>query len=476
MNPLLTFFSTDQSHYIYDTSSNKILKTEKDRWRELKNLYEKGELQKEEHLNLYQDKNLMQDVEVEKLEFETDRDKIKEKLNSGMSRLVLNITSRCNMRCNYCQYSEAYPDIVLNKEKKDMDTGTIESSLDLFKRRTSDQDEEDLKEISFYGGEPLVNFKAIKHAVKEAKKRFGEEIDFKVVTNGILLKEEIAEFLYNQNFQIQVSLDGDKETHNENRVLPDDQPSFSIIKENLEKLRQKDEEYYKEKVIFNATLTPPYELLKINEFFSNNPLTKDNDCFFNFVKQESTSLDWDFSIRESEEYQKKKEKLKELFINAALDKEPEREKIAYRFFYKTLRNIYSRKISTLENTYKPLGTCIAGIKNLFVDVKGNIYPCEKAAPAYKMGSVLKEGFSNERSLNMLDNFTEQMVNKCKRCEALRLCRSCYAKVSHGPKPIDKDKRGRTCNKTKERMKEGLELYCKILEQDPEALHYLIKSS
>jgi len=49
--------------------------------------------------------------------------------------------------------------------------------------------------ISFYGGEPLLEFNLIKEIVKEAEELFkGKDILYNITTNGSLISDEVASF------------------------------------------------------------------------------------------------------------------------------------------------------------------------------------------------------------------------------------------------------------------------------------------
>jgi len=68
--------------------------------------------------------------------------------------------------------------------------------------------------ITFFGGEPFMNFEAMKAAAQHARKlgaERGKDVGFTVTTNGTLLSGEAIEFLWDYDIQTTVSLDGPRE-------------------------------------------------------------------------------------------------------------------------------------------------------------------------------------------------------------------------------------------------------------------------
>lgn len=90
-----------------------------------------------------------------------------------------------------------------------MKNATIEKAVAFFYPFLKEMEGE--IDIVFYGGEPLLAFDAIKHAVfliqernKEEKKKFG----FHLTTNGSLITEKILDFFNRHRFSIMLSFDG----------------------------------------------------------------------------------------------------------------------------------------------------------------------------------------------------------------------------------------------------------------------------
>lgn len=78
-------------------------------------------------------------------------------LTSKLQSICLQVTQDCNLRCKYCAYSENYKNRVHNN--KTMSIETAKKAVDFLIHNSS---ESDIVGISFYGGEPLLNFKLIR--------------------------------------------------------------------------------------------------------------------------------------------------------------------------------------------------------------------------------------------------------------------------------------------------------------------------
>lgn len=128
-----------------------------------------------------------------------------------LSRLTLNVTSSCNLRCSYC-YAEYGK---YGSNSKDLD---IDEFLDVLERisyyyHTIDR-------IQFFGGEPLLAVNKIRAAVSffqgaVAAKVITRMPKFGIVTNGTLLhKNHVISFLKDNNFNVTVSIDGGREITN----------------------------------------------------------------------------------------------------------------------------------------------------------------------------------------------------------------------------------------------------------------------
>ncbi|MBK8808383.1 MAG: 4Fe-4S cluster-binding domain-containing protein [Bacteroidales bacterium] len=134
-----------------------------------------------------------------------------------INSLDLCVVQDCNMKCTYCYahygtYSE-------NLTTSKMTAETARKAVDFLLEHSKDYP---YIKITFFGGEPLLNFEVIKEVVRYAdsearlkKKR----VIYDMVTNGTLLKEAVCQFLLEHNISIIVSLDGYKELNDQTKLF-----------------------------------------------------------------------------------------------------------------------------------------------------------------------------------------------------------------------------------------------------------------
>jgi len=91
--------------------------------------------------------------------------------------------------------------------------------------------------ITFFGGEPLLNFPVVKEVVQYARERAQESqkrIHFSITTNGTLLTGAVNSFMNENRFSVVISFDGDLEMQNSNRPFKGSERSHEITKKRVE--------------------------------------------------------------------------------------------------------------------------------------------------------------------------------------------------------------------------------------------------
>jgi len=144
--------------------------------------------------------------------------------NPPLSFFVILTTTGCNARCFYCFEQGAK---VSNMTEK-----TAHDVADFIKRKGADK-----IKIQWFGGEPLVNIKAIDTISKDLTEK---NVNFTstMVSNGYLLDEEAIEKAVNlwKLERIQITLDGTEEIYNKikNYVYKDVSSPFYRVLNNIE--------------------------------------------------------------------------------------------------------------------------------------------------------------------------------------------------------------------------------------------------
>lgn len=144
-------------------------------------------------------------------------------------RLVLLVTYGCNLDCRYC--------CVLRdlRDRRDMPAEVLRKSIDLL--FTSSRES---LQLHFFGAEPLIlpferYAEALPYANRLARET-GKKLKTIVTTNATLLKPHWVELFQREKTSLEISLDGDAESHNANRPQISGRDSYSQIAEALPRL------------------------------------------------------------------------------------------------------------------------------------------------------------------------------------------------------------------------------------------------
>lgn len=146
-------------------------------------------------------------------------------LTNKQFELIVFTTEQCNFRCTYC-----YEDFSIGHMKEPVVSGIC---------RLIEQKAPTLEKlhISYFGGEPLMNMRAIRRisgTALEMSAKTGMEFTSGATTNAFLLDETLLSELIGLNCTgYQISLDGWHEQHDKSRVQRNGKGSFERIWENL---------------------------------------------------------------------------------------------------------------------------------------------------------------------------------------------------------------------------------------------------
>lgn len=141
-------------------------------------------------------------------------------------RVTLIVTTDCNLRCKYC-YANA------GERPEYMPVWLAHKAIEY--AVSSDADE---LFISFFGGEPTLNFEVIKDVIQDIESK---NIPFKPIisTNGII-GDDVLRFLIDKKFIVKLSLDGPPDIQNKYRVFADGRYSSKIVESTIKTLVRKE--------------------------------------------------------------------------------------------------------------------------------------------------------------------------------------------------------------------------------------------
>jgi len=398
------------------------------------------------------------------------------KRNKVDNRIILfEVTKKCNLSCTYCinndfyNRSKVYEDINLKfiKAKK-----LIDHLVKIWNSDKNSSLNEEIR-IGFYGGEPLLNFELIEKIVnysKSIKLRFNS-FRFNMTTNGTLLDKHM-DFLVKNDFNIMISLDGNKEC-NLYRTFKNGKKSFKSVNKNLKKLEKKYPEFFKNNVIFNAVLHNNNSVESIYNYFKNefNKKPRISEIDRTGIRECKTEC-FNFIYNNIEES-----------IELASDKsEIEREMIFYSpRGYRLIKHLYYnselffKSHSSLQNINtkkKPTGSCIPLQKKIFLDCEGNIFPCERVGKEHKMGRVTVKSVEiwYEKIAEKYNRYFNVLKNQCSKCYNINTCPNCILKMEPAKEGfkckywIGKEQYEKRFKQILDFLRENRDLYRKIAEE------------
>jgi uncharacterized protein len=147
----------------------------------------------------------------------------------GTLFVTLMPTLQCNLACSYCFQKE-------NPAFTKMSSPTEDATLEWILRQIDERALRHLK-IHYFGGEPTTRKDyclRTAEVLSASMAARGGTFEWQMTTNGVLLDVAFAKAM--EKFgkgQFKVTLDGDKETHDKERVYRDGRGSFDVIFDNI---------------------------------------------------------------------------------------------------------------------------------------------------------------------------------------------------------------------------------------------------
>ncbi len=290
-----------------------------------------------------------------------------EKRDPVVKALCLHIAHDCNLKCKYCFAEEG--EYHGKRELMSLEVG--KKAIDFLIKASGKRKN---LEIDFFGGEPLMNFDVVKGIVEYARsieKENGKNFRFTITTNGILLNDEIMEYINENMHNVVLSIDGRKEVNDRMRPRAGGQGSYDNIMPKFEKLAESrnQTDYY-----VRGTFT------KHNLDFGKDVLHL-ADRGFKQISVEPVVAD------PSEDYAIGEEDLKVIFEeyeNLAKDIIKRRKEGQWFNFFHFMIDLTGGPCVT-----KRLVGCGSGTEYLAVTPTGDLYPCHQfvGKEQFKMGTV-----------------------------------------------------------------------------------------
>ena len=322
------------------------------------------------------------------------------KRKTVVKALCLHIAHDCNLACKYCFAEEGE----YHGRRALMSYEVGRKALDFLIRNSGSRRN---LEVDFFGGEPLMNWQVVKDLVaygREQEKIHDKHFRFTVTTNGVLLNDEIQEFINKEMDNVVLSLDGRKEINDQMRPFRNGKGSYDLIVPKFQKLAESRNQ---EKYYIRGTFT------RNNLDFSNDILHFADLGFKQMSIEPVVGEESDpYAIREEdipkicEEY----DKLAKIMI------EREKEGKGFHFFH------FMFDLEGGPCISKRLSGCGSGTEYLAVTPWGDLYPCHQfvGKEEFLMGNV-DEGITKPEIAEEFRGCSVYSKEKCKDCFAKFYC-------------------------------------------------------
>ena len=314
--------------------------------------------------------------------------------------LCLHIAHDCNLACRYCFAEEGE----YHGRRVLMSYEVGKKALDFLIEHSGSRRN---LEVDFFGGEPLLNWQVVKDLVaygRRQEKIHNKNFRFTLTTNGVLLNDEVQEFVNREMANVVLSIDGRKEVHDHMRPFRNGKGSYDLV---LPRFRKLADSRNQEKYYVRGTFT------RYNRDFSRDVLHL-ADLGFRQISVEPVVG------TEEEEYALRPEDLPEIFAE-----------------YDRLAAEMVRRYGTDEDftffhfmldltggpcVAKRLSGCGSGTEYLAVTPWGDLYPCHQfvGEEKYRMGNV-DEGIIRTDLREEFRNCNVYSKEKCRNCFARFYC-------------------------------------------------------
>lgn len=484
--------------YLYDVNTNSIVKTDSVLWdlARLLGSVTHGEVRDQliavhgfeaaesayNEFRLARERGMLSSGRPTKIDWPMPFEQIREKLQNEMSQLVLELTWQCNLRCEYCIYSEHYRE-TRGYGNQRMTFETAKRAIDMFLARSSRAKD---RCIAFFGGEPLLCFPLLKACVEYADSvvQDSRNLNYRITTNGTLLTPEVVSFLVKNEVRIGISLDGPQTIHDRYRRYPAGQGTFDVIMANIAHLKQRYPEFYQRNVSLQVVTAPPYEYDQCELFFQEHfP-----DVQSIHISAVAKGTDWTLKFTQDELYPVAYFRLRDTYLQSVASGNLAKlfevgdcwrlglMKFRQALFDTGFCRIHKRSVGGhLPDSFHPGGICIPGARRLYVTVDGDLYPCEKCntnSRTLKLGDV-QSGIDEATANFLIAQYSELTESQCMNCWACRLCQVCFVQAE-GPEGLDGSRKLEACEAFKSVLEWELREYCTAQELNSGAWDFFDK--
>lgn len=322
------------------------------------------------------------------------------KRQTVVKALCLHIAHDCNLACQYCFAQEgeyhgrrALMSFEVGKAALDFLIANSGSRVNL--------------EVDFFVGEPLMNWDVVKQLVEYGRSKEQEhkkKFRFTLTTNGVLLNDDILEFVNKEMSNVVLSLDGRKEVNDKMRPFRNGKGSYDLIVPKFQQVARSRNQsnYYVRGTFTRENLDFSKDVIHFADLgfkqMSIEPVVGGEDEPYAIRQEDLPQI--------MEEY----DKLALEYIKRA------KEGRGFQFFH------FMIDLNQGPCVAKRLSGCGSGTEYLAVTPWGDFYPCHQFVghEEFLLGNVF-EGINKPEICNEFKMCNVYAKEKCQRCFAKYYC-------------------------------------------------------
>jgi len=385
----------------------------------------------------------------------TNKDKLQKLIdyydkNILIRKFVLEVTEDCNYRCTYCPNTLATEFRKHSKSKMSFETAKnainyyFSKYVELFGKLSEEKKSLLLETVpptlSWYGGEPMMNFELLKQSTEYFISLGWEDysipndcLRFVSNTNLSIMNKQILEFLTKYDVKLYASLDGPKEENNKCRLFENGGGTFDVAYSNLLKIKEYNPEYFKNSVIVIAVEDDVHDHRKCHDFLNSLgiPISYSirgyTDCIFKNAKEQYHDIVENFDTRLTEAYDK--------VMNAKNIAE-------HSGFFDGLIPFLNINYDSPngQNRQNMILSCPMGVDNSMIGVKGDFHICHKTDGSMPFSNINeKVDLTKLAELYKIYNTAINNNVLCHSCWMVAHCSICAAERIKGNKIISPSK-------------------------------------
>jgi len=330
--------------------------------------------------------------------------------------LCLHVAHTCNLNCSYCFASQG-------KYHGDRALMSFEVGKRAFDFLIENSGTRRNLEVDFFGGEPSLNFEVVKQLVEYARgieKKYNKNFRFTYTTNGMILTDEMMEFINREMHNVVLSLDGRKEVNDHFRRDYAGKGSYDTIVPNFKRLVESrgGKGYYVRGTFTHNNVDFTNDLFHMADLgfteLSMEPVVCPPGDPYALTEQDLPKLLEQYEILAKEMIKRRKEGRPFTFYHYILD------------------------LKHGPCIYKRITGCGSGTEYMAVTPWGDLYPCHQFVgdAKYLLGNVW-EGVKNTEVQDSFRSCNSYSREKCRDCWAKLYCSGgCAANAYHATGSIN----------------------------------------